>query len=303
MEDELTHESDPTPWSTRRLAAGAGLVALAVLVTRPAWADIARIAWRVEESSQVWLVPAVVAWLLVSRRQALMRCRPSWSLLGPAAIATGWVVSTVGYHNAIQSFWHGGAVLVAIGAVLTVCGWDVLRRLWPVFLVLVFLVPVPGVVRQQIALPLQTATASVTQFIFELVNLDVTRSGNVLHYNDGPVAVAEACNGMRMVFVLVLVCYAVAFASPLRNSVRVFMLAASPAIAIVCNVIRLVPTVYVYGHYSETTAHQFHNWAGWVMIVVAFLLVMGLIRLLQWADLPVMQAPAVQRSPSHAAYG
>lgn len=290
--EELTYRTNTSPWTPARLATGLALLAAAVVVCFDAWVDIAYIAWTVEESSQVLLVPAVVGWLLVSRRQELGRCRPSNSLLGPLAIGVGWIVASVGYHNAIQSFWHGGSVLVAVGAILSVTGWDVLKRFWPAFLVLVFLVPVPGTVRQQIAMPLQTATAASTQFVFELIGLDVYRSGNVLHYNDTPVAVAEACNGMRMVFVLVLVCYAVAFASPLLYSVRTALLVISPLVAILCNIIRLVPTVWVYGTYSEAVAEQFHNWSGWAMIVVAFLLVMGLIRLLQWVDLPVMQDEA-----------
>ncbi len=300
--EELTYSSNAYPWSAKRLAVGAGLLVLAVLVCLDAWADIAYIAWRDPEASQVLLVPAVVVWLMVTRWEQVRRCRPCNSLLGPAVIGAGWIISTIGYHNAIQSFWHGGSLLVAVGAILTVSGWDVLKRFWPVFLVLVFLVPVPGMVRQRIALPMQDATASATHFIFDLLGVGVTQTGNVLHYNGVQVAVAEACNGMRMVFVLLLVCYAVIFASPLLYSVRTVMLVISPLVAIVCNVIRLVPTVWVYGHFSEPVAETFHDWSGWAMIGVAFLLVMGVIRLLQWVDLPVMQEePPPTRSP--AAYG
>lgn len=291
--DELAYPTDTRPrrWTLARLVVGGALAVLAVLAVLDAWADIARIAWHDEESSQVLLVPAVVAWLLASYRHEFRRVQPANSLLGPLVIVAGWTIASIGYQNVIQSFWHGGVVLVLAGAILSVTGWEVLKRFWPVFLVLVFLVPVPGTVRQQIAMPLQTATASAAKFVFDLAGMDVMQSGNVLHYRGVEVAVAEACNGMRMVFVLVLVCYAVVFASPLRYSVRLGVLAISPLVAVLCNVIRLVPTVWVYGHFSETAADQFHDWSGWAMIVVAFLLVMGLIRLLQWVDLPVMQPP------------
>lgn len=295
--DELAYSTEARPWSALRVAAAVALAMVAVLACLDAWADIARIAWHDEESSQVLLVPVVVAWLLTSYRHELRRCRPGNSLVGPAAVVLGWVIASVGYQHAIQSFWHGGSVLVLVGAILTVTGLDVLRRLWPVFLVLVFLVPVPGTIRQQIAMPLQTATATATKFVFDLAAVDVMQSGNVLHYRGAEVAVAEACNGMRMVFVLLLVCYVVVFASPLRYAVRIGVLLVSPVVAVLCNVIRLVPTVWVFGHYSEDVAQQFHDWSGWAMVVVAFLLVMGLIRLLQWVDLPVMQ-PASQAGAS-----
>ena len=280
-------------WSSTRLALALGLVAIGVLATLDAWLDIGHIAWVDEESSQVWLAPAVMVWLIAARRDQFAAARPSTSWLGPVMIAAGWLAGWWGYHNAMQSLWHGGAVLVVIGCFLTFAGWDVLRRFWPAFVVLAFMVPVPGRIRDQIAGPLQTATAASTEVVLDMLGIFVHRSGNVLTYNGVDVAVAEACNGMRMVFVLVLVCYAVAFASPLRPSVRALILVASPICAIVCNVIRLVPTVWVYGYYSETWAPTFHDLSGWAMIGVAFLLVMGVIRLLRWIELPVMQVEAV----------
>ncbi|HEX7009036.1 MAG TPA: exosortase/archaeosortase family protein [Phycisphaeraceae bacterium] len=280
------------PWTVRRLIGCAALVLAGVLVCLDAWVDIYNIARRDEEASQVWLVPVVVGWLIWTRRQHLRDVQLGSHLMGPALIAIGWAVSWFGYHNAIQSFWHGGAVMVAVGCLATVMGRDFVARFWPALAVLVFLVPVPAMARQQVAIPLQTATASVTQFVFELIGVEVYRSGNVLQYNGMDVAVAEACNGMRMVFVLILVCYAVAFASPLRAYVRVLILVLSPLCAIVCNVVRLVPTVWVYGRAPQPLADSFHELSGWAMIFVAFLLVMGVLRLLQWTQLPVMQPQA-----------
>ena len=65
------------------------------------------------------------------------------------------------------------------------------------------------------ALPLQGATVLVTQRLFELAGMQLERSGNLLTINGVNVAIAEACNGMRMVFALVIVSYAFAFGTPL----------------------------------------------------------------------------------------
>ena len=97
------------------------------------------------------------------------------------------------------------------------------------------------------AIKMETATAEVTQQVFETIGLPVERSGNLLTYNGVPVTIAEACNGLRMVFALVLVSYAFAFTNPLRGSVRLLIVLLSPVSAILCNVIRLVPTVWLFG--------------------------------------------------------
>ena len=275
-------------WTSRRIYAALAVVALALVATLPAWLDIARIAWLDEEASQVFLVPIVVAWLIWVRRGRFRYCLPRPTFLGPLCVAAGWLISSYGYRNALQSFWHAGAVFVVIGALLSVVGRDLLLRFAPAFVVLIFLVPIPGTIRQKIAIPMQNATARATQTAFDILGeQNVQRNGNQIVIKGHVVNVAEACNGMRMVFTLVLVSYAFAFGEPLRGYVRFLILAASPLSAIACNVIRMVPTIWLYGHASDKIADAFHGIAGWVMLGIAFLLLMAIIRLLKWALIPV----------------
>jgi len=274
-------------WTNKRIAVALGVVALAILATLPAWIDIFHIAHVDEEASHIFLVPIVVAWLIWVRRGRFRYCLPRPTFLGPLFVAFGWLVSSWGYRHANQSFWHGGAVLVVIGALVSYVGRDLLLRFAPAFAVLVFLVPIPGQFRQYVALPMQNATAHATQTMFDILGDPIQRNGNQLSIKDVPVNVAEACNGMRMVFTLVLVSYAFAFGEPLRGYVRFLILAASPVSAIACNVIRLVPTIWLFGHSSRDFAEWFHSLAGWVMLAIAFLLLMAIIRLLKWALIPV----------------
>jgi exosortase/archaeosortase family protein len=105
------------------------------------------------------------------------------------------------------------------------------------------------------------------------------------------VAVAEACNGMRMTFALMLVSFAFALTTPLRGYVRVLVVLLSPVSAMVCNVIRLVPTVWVFGNCRASVAQAFHDFSGWLMLFVAFLSLMAVIRLLRWFAVPVVPFP------------
>jgi exosortase len=273
-----------TPWH----ALGAVLMGLiGMYATLPAWKDIYFIASKDEEASHIFLVPVVAAWMIWVRRARLRYCSPSGTLIGPPIVLAGWAISVFGFNHAVQALWHAGAVMVVLGCVLSVLGKHVLFRFLPAFVVLIFLVPVPGAIRQAIAVPLQTATAAGAQAILETAGIAIERSGNLLSINGVDVTVAEACNGMRMVFALALVSYAFAFSLPLRNSVRVLVLLASPLSAIVCNVIRLIPTVWLYGYRPPATADAFHDLSGWVMLPIAFLLLLGIIRVLRWALIPV----------------
>ena len=65
------------------------LSVLGVLATLDAWQDIYRIAMKDEESSHIFLVPIVIAWLIWVRRGRFRRCRPVGGLIGLAFILAG----------------------------------------------------------------------------------------------------------------------------------------------------------------------------------------------------------------------
>jgi exosortase len=265
----------------------AALAAVGLVATWDAWTDILRIAMTDEEQSHIILVPIVVAWMVWVRRGRLRRFRPWGTLIGPVCVAIGWLLSRVGYFNSLQSLWHAGAIVVVMGTLLTGLGLNFFLRFFPAFAVLVFLVPVPGMVRHQVSGPLQTASAAVTQAMLETFGVPVERSMNLLSLNGHEIAVAEACNGMRMVLALVLVSYAFAFGLPLRAPARILVMIASPLAALVCNILRLIPTVLMYGYADTKLADAFHSVSGWLMVPLAFIMLLGTTHLLRWALIPV----------------
>lgn len=273
------------------LAAAAVLAALGVLATFDAWHDIYTLATKDEEYSHIFLVPIVALAMIYVRRMRMRHCRPSGAIVGVLLVAVGWACSSYGFNHRVQAMWHGGAVIIVLGCVLSVLGKNVIFRFFPAIAVLIFLVPVPGMIRQKIALPLQTWTARTAQTGLEICGVETEVSGNTLSINGRPVTVAEACNGLRMVFPLILVSYAFSFALPLRNSVRFLMLLASPLVAIVCNVLRTVPTIWLYGNRSMEVADAFHEWSGWAMLLISFLLLLTIIKALKWAMLPMTRYP------------
>jgi exosortase len=274
-------------WSVGDVVGALLLVAAAVASTWDAWSDLFWIATRDEEQSHVLLVPVIAAWLAWIRRARLRHCPRDGRWVGPALVAVGWLLYALGDLRSILAFWHLGPIVIAVGCFLSFAGSRYLRRLLPAFAVLVFLVPVPGIVREQVALPLQKATAEATRRVLDVLGVESSRAGNSLTVNGRDVLIAEACNGLRMASALFLVSYAFAYGSTIRNPIRVLIVALSPATAILCNVIRLVPTVWVHGFVSERAGQTMHDVGGWVMLPVAFLMLMGVFRVLRWALVPV----------------
>lgn len=282
-------------WNKWHALAAILMAALAVAATWGAWSDIYHLATNDEEYSQILLVPLVAGYLVWIRRSRFRFCRPTARFMGPLVVAVGWGMSLFGFYQGVQFMWHGGAVLMVLGSILSVTGSAVIVRFFPAVAVLAFLVPVPGTIRQDIALPLQAWTATIAQHLLQTVGVDAATSGNLLTVNGIPVSIAEACNGVRMVFALILVAYVFCFSLPLKNSVRALILLMSPLTAIVCNVVRILPTAWMYGYHSKSAADAFHDYSGWVMLPIAFLLLYGVIRLLKWAMIPVTRYTLAQQ--------
>lgn len=277
------------PWSAQEYGILALVVGLAFWLVRTELGDILRVAQKDDEQSHILLAPVVAAWLLYLRRGRLKFVRYHPSLLGLGMILLAWGMIWFGYETDTIILQHVGALTLILGAILSVLGTLVLRQFLPVVVVFVFFVPIPGIVRLFITLPLQKMAATVTHLMLDLVGVSSELVGNALIINGAQVAVGEACNGMRMVFALTLVVYAFVFSVPLRMSAKRWLLILSPIVALLCNVIRLVPTSMVYGYGSVTAAEQFHDLAGWVMLPIALGLMVTVLRLLDWLELPVRQ--------------
>ena len=275
-----------TPW---HVVGAVLLAAAAIVIARDAWATMFRIAITDEESSHCLLVFIAAPWLVWARRDALRTSKPVGTWVGPLIAAVGWASYVYGFDIHDNEFWFFGAIVTAIGGLLSFLGIQVLLRLLPAFIVLGFLIPMPGWVRTQVSMPLQTIMAQATEQVGQIIGFAVARSGNVLLINGRQVEVAEACNGMRMVFPLFLVAYTFAFAVPLRWWVRAVVLVAAPVLALTSNLIRMVPTVALYANTSAETAETFHDVAGWLMIPIAFFLLKGTVDVLRWAEVPVLQ--------------
>jgi exosortase len=288
-----------SPWRvlTRRdILVVAATVCAAMLALAGTWINLFTVSYIDEELNYVLMTPVMMAWLVWVRRDELRGCRarPAW--FGLPILLFGWLVHWYGF-NYDPAIWRAGAVIVAVGAFIMAAGRDVCARMAPALAAAVFLIPIDPTGRYHFAGPLEVVTAQATQSVCDILGMTVERSGNLLSVNGMDVAVAEACNGMRMVLSLFLACYVVAFTYSFKPGVRFLLLAASPLVAILSNVVRLVPTVWMFGHASRQVAEEFHAVSGWVMTMFAFVFLMALTQLFRvlWDTVA-----AIELSPSEA---
>lgn len=303
----------------RRVIVAVAVLLLGLYVCRDAWKEIfLDYAWPNEDYSHIFFAPLVAGLLVYVRRLRLRHYQVGGTLLGPLIVGTGLSMMFAGFQTSRQFLFHSGAVFVAVGCVVSVLGKGVLFRFGPAVVALAFMVPFPGKMRYEVAAFLQHWTAQIahvllgamgfaTEVLGNTVSVQVATdaAGTGMTIQQRPVTIAEACNGMRSVFMLLLLAYAFAFALPLRNGVRALLLLASPLVALVCNIIRTLPTILFYGYAPDwfddpargtAVADHFHWIAGYAMYVVAFLIWLGIVAVLRWTMLPIQRYTLASQS-------
>lgn len=275
-------------WTVVDALALLALLGVVVWSFRAPLGDMVTLALKDDEQSHILLAPLVAAWLVWLRRSRLSLLKVSPHLAGPACVVGGAILSWWGFQSDTYVAWHSGALLAVLGMILSITGPALIRQFAPAVAAMAFMIPIPGTIRQALAIPLQSMATNVTHSCLDIFGVQAARMGNVLIINGEQVAVAEACNGMRLVFALALVVFAFAFSTPLRNSVRFALILFSPLVALGANVIRLVPTSLLYGVTSPERAEMFHDISGWLMLPLALVVLSGLLRLFRWLEFPVM---------------
>jgi exosortase len=274
-------------WRSSDLLVLLALVAVSVFAFSSGWSDIYVQAVKRTDNGYILVVPLVAGYLAWLRRSRLQFIRRRPSMAGPLVIAAAVAIGWWGDQTDTRVATNCAAVLALAGCFLTMAGTVLLREFLPAFLALAFLVPVPGEVRRMLAGPLQDLAVGVTQEILDIASIPAERQGNVIFIAGKPILVGEACDGLRMVLALALTVYAFVFSVPLRLSARLALLAASPVIALLCNILRLVPTGLAYAYSSEEFAIELHDIAGWLMLPLAIAMLFAIIRFMRWLDLPV----------------
>jgi exosortase len=255
---------------------------------RSALEDIAMFAVGQQDNGYIMLAPLVACYLAWLRRSRLQFIRYRPNLVGPVIVALGLFASNWGDANGIQLLWHAGVLIAMFGCVYSMTGWEFLRQFGPVVIAVLLMVPLPGRIRESLAGPAQEFSVVTAHALLQILGFEATRAGSVITIAGEPVAVGEACNGMRMVFALGLVVFAFVFSVPFSTSTRLVLIAMAPVVALLCNIVRLVPTSIAYGWLDPAVAEQVHDVGGWLMLPLALLMLIGIVRLMKWLDLPVM---------------
>ncbi len=175
-----------------------------------------------------------------------------------------------------------------LGMVLYVGGPKILRYAWVPIVYLALAMPFPESLYQSIAYPLQEFAALCTEMVMRLFGADMRSVGGTemvvtsLSGKQYPLAVVEACSGVRSLMAFVALSTAMAFIERRPLWQRIVLIGSSLPITVFCNVLRVVATSTMFLIDKEELGKGvMHEFMGMALLVPALLMLLGLAWLLK----------------------
>jgi exosortase len=228
-----------------------------------------------EDMGHGFFVPIVagyIAWQLRDKFLAIP-AKPNWWGLA-LVIYAGFqlLVATLGAELFLQ---RTAIVLSIVGAIWFLGGTERLKIMaFPLF-VLLFMVPIPAIIYNQITFPLQLLASRAAEWSLMALGIPVLREGNILEMASQKLSVVEACSGIRSLLTLSFLSLIYGYFFEKRTWLRALLFVATAPIAMVANAARVTFTGILAQFRPELAHGFFHSASGWVIFMVA-LVILGI---------------------------
>ena len=258
--------------------------------------------WFDENYSHGLLIPFIIGYIIWSQRDKLAQARFNPSLLlGGAAILFALFALWAGVAGAELYTQRMSLVLLLTGITVYFWGLPLLRMLIVPFGLLLLAIPIPAIIFNKIAFPLQLFASRCAVWSMSMLGIPVLRQGNIIElkplnsFDTKKLEVVEACSGIRSLMTLMTL--AVVFAyfthTPSDDGPKpggrfgwlksywfwralILIISAVP-IAILTNAFRVSGTGVLAHYYGTQVADGFfHSFSGWAIYIVAFILLFGI---------------------------
>jgi exosortase len=245
---------------------------------------------RSEDYSHGFAVPLLAGITVWLRRQQLRECASSPCFAGVGLLLLGLAQYLIG-AAAAEFFLQRSSLIPWLGGwTLLVWGKQRARLLAFPIAYLVFMIPPPVLVWNEIALPLQFAASRLAAFLLTLAGLPVVRHGNVLQVGASWLEVATACSGLRSLVTLLALAALLAEGSlvPGRRLVgwfgRLALLVLAIPIAVGTNALRVAAAGMAAHWGGHALMDRLHGFSGFAMFAIALALLVGLKEVLAWSE-------------------
>lgn len=232
--------------------------------------------WEVDPNySHGYFIPFIAGYMAWLKRDELKRAAGRGSNWGLALVLAGLLQYFVAWVGSEYFLQGTSMIVVLLGSVIYLRGGRVGGILLVPVLYLIFMIPLPAIIWNQLAFPLALLASKAAAGVIQLLGWSILREGNILTLPNITLQVADACSGLRSLTTLLALSALLAFISSLRTWKKwVLFLVAVPA-ALFCNVFRLIATAFLANCFGSQMAEGFiHEFSGLVVFILGLILLL-----------------------------
>jgi len=251
--------------------------------------------WNDPNFSHGFVIPVFSLFVVWQKRKRLaaLPLAPSW--LGLAVIAGALVVLIVGNLGAELFLSRSSLVLLLGGMIIYFAGWGHFRALLFPWGVLFLMIPIPVIIFNEIAFPLQFLASQLATWLLSVLGVPVLREGNVIHLPVMSLEVVEACSGIRSLVSLTALAVIYAYFVEARNLWRAALVIAAIPIAVAANGLRIMGTGLVVQYWDPQKGEGFfHTFSGWIIFVLSLAMLFAVhwaLKILRGRSVKTKEAP------------
>jgi exosortase len=250
--------------------------------------------WSDPDYGHGFFVPLFSGYIVWRQRQRWMKIEIKPSNFGLLVILGAVGLLLLGSLGAELFTTRFSLLVLLAGMILFLAGWKFLRAVAFPLAFLLFMIPLPQLVYNQITFPLQLVASRFATFWLELVHVPVLRDGNVLVLSNYSLEVAEACSGIRSLLTLISLAVSFGYLLEPRLWIRLVLVALMVPSAIVSNAIRIMGAGMMAHRFGPAAAEGFlHEFSGWAIFLVSLVLLFAF----HWILRHISKSP---REASHA---
>jgi exosortase len=248
--------------------------------------------WATDDNySHGFLIVPIALYLAWERRRRFDAAEVRPSAIGLALVLGSILVLTLGVIGSERFLTRVSLVGTVAGATAFLFGWQRLKVMAFPILFLLLMMPLPTIVLNQIAFPLQLLASRAGEAALASFSIPVLREGNILVLANTSLEVAEACSGIRSLVSLLTLGIMLGYFSDPRPWVRTAIALSTIPVAIGANAARVAGIGMAAHWYGPSAAEgAFHTISGWMVFVVAMLLMLAFQRVLTRVAPPIAAA-------------
>lgn len=249
-------------------------VAFAVLFAKPATL-LAHDWWTSPEAGHGLLLAPVAIWL-AWRSGLAPDARPDRAI-GIVLLVVAVLVRCAAGLAAELFTMRGSMVLALAGLTAYQFGFRQVLRWWLPFALICLSIPLPELITQALALPLQFKASQMGAAMLEMRNVPVRLAGNVIQIPGRELFVTEACSGLRSLTALISMAVLMGALLLRTPAARIALLLLAIPIAVVINGVRVFLTGFLVYFVDPALGEGFmHKTEGWLLFLVS-MVVLGTI--------------------------